>query len=154
MVKRLVFFRVLQFSVEKRAGHTGERFRLLSWNQRHRIFCCCASSRGLCHIHRQISEHHPWLSSNEAPSSTPNPVPGPYDPSFKGCYRELVPQAADRDEVCEIHAFIDREAVNAWYKEYGIGGEEAYITSHYMMVWRELGWPDPSTTPSKSISRW
>jgi len=55
----------------------------------------------------------------------------PYDPTFKGCYRELVPQAAERDEVCEIHAFIDREAVDAWYKDYEIGGEEAYITSHY-----------------------
>ena len=50
---------------------------------------------------------------------------------FKGCYRELVPQATDRDEVCEIHAFIDREAVDAWYEDYEIGGEEAYITSHY-----------------------
>ena len=54
-----------------------------------------------------------------------------YDLTFKGCYRELVPQAADRDEVCEIHALIDREAVDAWYKDYEIGGEEAYITSHY-----------------------
>lgn len=44
----------------------------------------------------------------------------PYDPTFKGCYRELVPQAADGDEVCEIHAFIDREAVDTWYKDYKI----------------------------------
>jgi hypothetical protein len=55
----------------------------------------------------------------------------PYDPAFKGPYRELVPQAAERDEVCEIHAVIDREAVDAWYKDYKMGGEEAYITSHY-----------------------
>jgi hypothetical protein len=55
----------------------------------------------------------------------------PYDPTFKGCYCELAPQAADRDKVCKIHAFIDREAVDAWYKDYEIGGEKAYITSHY-----------------------
>jgi hypothetical protein len=55
----------------------------------------------------------------------------PYDPTFKGPYKELVPQAAERDEVCEIHAIIDREAVDAWYKDYETGGAEAYITSHY-----------------------
>lgn len=55
----------------------------------------------------------------------------PYDPEFKGPYRELIPQAAERDEVCEIHAMIDREVVDAWYKDYETGGEEAYITSHY-----------------------
>ena len=55
----------------------------------------------------------------------------PYDPTFKGPYRELVPLAAEKDEVCEIHAVIHREAVDAWYKDYEIGGEEAYITSHY-----------------------
>ena len=55
----------------------------------------------------------------------------PYDPAFKGSYLELVSQPAERDEVCEIRAFIDRVAIDAWYKDYEIGGEEAYITSHY-----------------------
>ena len=55
----------------------------------------------------------------------------PYDPSFKGPYKELVPQAAERDEVCEIHAVIDKMTVDEWYKDYETGGEKAFILSHY-----------------------
>jgi len=55
----------------------------------------------------------------------------PFDPAFNGPYKELVPQAADRDEVCEIHTIIDRQAVNAWYKDYETGGVDAHIISHY-----------------------
>ncbi|KAJ7126769.1 hypothetical protein C8R44DRAFT_779501 [Mycena epipterygia] len=55
----------------------------------------------------------------------------PYDPRFKGSYAEALPQAADRDEVCEIRAKIDQGAVEAWYKDFKTEGERAYIASHY-----------------------
>ena len=32
-----------------------------------------------------------------------------YDPMFEGPYRELVPPATEKDEVCEIH--IDRQSM-------------------------------------------
>ncbi|KAJ7170897.1 hypothetical protein C8R43DRAFT_1150448 [Mycena crocata] len=55
----------------------------------------------------------------------------PYNSNFAGSYSELVPQAAERDEVCEIRAKIDHAVVDAWYKDYKTGGEQAYIASHY-----------------------
>lgn len=55
----------------------------------------------------------------------------PYDPKSTASYAELLPRAADRDEVCEIRALIDQDAVEAWYKDYKTKGEKAYITSHY-----------------------
>ncbi|KAJ7096524.1 hypothetical protein B0H15DRAFT_825547 [Mycena belliarum] len=55
----------------------------------------------------------------------------PYDPHAVGSYAQLLPRAAARDEVCEIQARIDQDAVDAWYRDYKIKGEEAYIASHY-----------------------
>ncbi|KAJ7476029.1 hypothetical protein FB451DRAFT_1132747 [Mycena latifolia] len=55
----------------------------------------------------------------------------PYDPSFSGAYTELLPRAADRDEVCEMQARIDQGAVEAWYRDFKTKGETAYIASHY-----------------------
>ncbi|KAJ6532041.1 hypothetical protein B0H19DRAFT_966575 [Mycena capillaripes] len=55
----------------------------------------------------------------------------PYDPKAKGPYSKLLPEAADRDEVCEIRAKIDQGAVEAWFKDYKTKGERAHIISHY-----------------------
>ncbi|KAJ7455223.1 hypothetical protein B0H11DRAFT_2176162 [Mycena galericulata] len=55
----------------------------------------------------------------------------PYDPKATASYSELLPRAADRDEVCEIRALIDQDAVDAWYTDFKTKGERAYITSHY-----------------------
>ncbi|KAJ7261737.1 hypothetical protein B0H12DRAFT_1047890 [Mycena haematopus] len=55
----------------------------------------------------------------------------PYDPKASAPYTELLPQAADRDEVCEVRAVLDQGVVDAWYKDYKTKGERAYIASHY-----------------------
>lgn len=55
----------------------------------------------------------------------------PYDPAFSGPYSELLPLAADRDEVCEVRAKINKDAVATWYRDYKTKGERAYIASHY-----------------------
>ncbi|KAJ7017410.1 hypothetical protein C8F04DRAFT_1156511 [Mycena alexandri] len=56
-----------------------------------------------------------------------------YDPNTpqNKSYAELLPAAADRDEVCEVRAKIDQRAVEAWYRDYKTKGEVAYVTSHY-----------------------
>ncbi|KAJ7364332.1 hypothetical protein DFH08DRAFT_1073097 [Mycena albidolilacea] len=43
----------------------------------------------------------------------------------------LLPEAADRDEVCEVRGRVDQGAVEAWYRDYKTKGEMAYIASHY-----------------------
>ncbi|KAK7033356.1 ubiquitin carboxyl-terminal hydrolase 18-like protein [Favolaschia claudopus] len=55
----------------------------------------------------------------------------PYDPKAKGPFVELLAQAANRDEVCEIRPLIYQPAVDAWYKDYKTKGQFAYIASHH-----------------------
>ncbi|KAJ7869972.1 hypothetical protein B0H13DRAFT_2062353 [Mycena leptocephala] len=55
----------------------------------------------------------------------------PYDPAASAPYTELLPRAADRDEVCEVRAPFDQGAVHRWYADYKNKGERAYIASHY-----------------------
>ncbi|KAF7374637.1 Ubiquitin carboxyl-terminal hydrolase 18-like protein [Mycena sanguinolenta] len=55
----------------------------------------------------------------------------PYDHKASGPYLELLMQAADRNEVCEVRAVLDQVAVDAWYKDYKTKGESAYISGHY-----------------------
>jgi hypothetical protein len=55
----------------------------------------------------------------------------PYDSKATAPYGQLLPEAADRDEVCEVRGRIDQGAVEAWYRDYKTKGEMAYIASHY-----------------------
>ncbi|RDB17184.1 hypothetical protein Hypma_001692 [Hypsizygus marmoreus] len=54
-----------------------------------------------------------------------------YDPNFRGPFTEVIPQAAERDDVCEVHAMIDYAALAAWYGDFKTKGEQAYLRSHY-----------------------
>ncbi|KAF8206164.1 hypothetical protein K438DRAFT_1963259 [Mycena galopus ATCC 62051] len=55
----------------------------------------------------------------------------PYDPKATAPYGKLLPEAADKDEVCEVRAMFDQAVVEAWYRDYKTKGERAYIASHY-----------------------
>ncbi|KAJ7158543.1 hypothetical protein C8R46DRAFT_907074 [Mycena filopes] len=57
----------------------------------------------------------------------------PYDPNIphNNSYADLLPAAADRDEVCEVRAKIDQGAVEAWFRDYKTKGELGYVASHY-----------------------
>lgn len=55
----------------------------------------------------------------------------PYDPSFPGPYKDLLPRAANKGELCEVRGMIDQEEVEDWYADYVTLGKKAYIRSHY-----------------------
>ncbi|KAJ7756144.1 hypothetical protein B0H14DRAFT_2977911 [Mycena olivaceomarginata] len=63
----------------------------------------------------------------------------PYDSKATAPYGQLLPEAADRDEVCEVRGRIDQGAVEAWYRDYKTKGEMAYIASHYGEARAQMG---------------
>lgn len=55
----------------------------------------------------------------------------PYDASFPGPYKDLLPRAANKGELCEVRGMIDQREVEEWYADYKTMGKKAYIRSHY-----------------------